>query len=64
MPDMSTLQALISASPSYLRAYQSQRYSILSSILLRDIHPDVLFDALAIVDALKLPRDDDDYVSI
>ena len=63
MPDMSTLQALISASPSYLRAYQSQRHSILSSILLRVIHPDVLFDALAIVDALKLPRDDDDYVS-
>ena len=63
MPDMATLQALISASPIYLMAYQSQCHSVLSSILRRDIHPDVLFDALAIVDALKLPRDDDDYVS-
>lgn len=62
MPDLHTLQALISASPSYLRAYQSQRHSILSDILLRDIHPDVLFDVLAIVDALKLPRNYDDYV--
>lgn len=62
MPDLQTLQALISASPSYLRAYESQRHSILSSILLRDIHPDVLFDALAIIDALKLPRNYDDYV--
>lgn len=62
MPDLQTLQALISASPSYLRAYQSQRHSILSSILLRDIHPDVLFDVLAIEDALKLPRNYDDYV--
>ena len=62
MPDLPTLQALISASPSYLRAYQSQRHSILSNILLRDIHPDVLFDVLAIVDALKLPRNYDDYV--
>ena len=56
MPDLQTLQALISASPSYLRAYQSQRHSILSNTLLQDIHPDVLFDVLAIVDALKLPR--------
>lgn len=62
IPDLPTLQALISASPSYLRAYQSQRHSILSNILLRDIHPDVLFDVLAIVDALKLPRNYDDYV--
>ena len=62
MPDLSTLRALVSASPSYFRAYQSQRHSILSNILLRDIHPDVLFDVLAIVDALKLPRNYDDYV--
>lgn len=62
MPDLPTLQALISASPTYLRAYRSQRHSILSNILLRDIHPDVLFDVLAIVDALKLPRNYDDYV--
>ena len=62
MPDLQALRALISASPSYLSAYRSQRHSIMSSILLRDIHPDVLFDALAIVDALKLPRNYDDYV--
>ena len=62
MPDMHTLQALISASPCYLRSYQSQRHAIMSSILVRDIHPDVLFDALAIVDALKLPRNYEDYV--
>ena len=62
MPDMNTLQALISASPCYLRSYQSQRHAIMSSILVRDIHPDVLFDALAIVDALKLPRNYEDYV--
>ena len=61
-PDMHTLQALISASPCYLRSYQSQRHAIMSSILVRDIHPDVLFDALAIVDALKLPRNYEDYV--
>lgn len=62
MPDLPTLKSLISASPSYLRAYHSQRHSILSNILLRDIHPDVLFDVLAIVDALKLPRNYDNYV--
>ena len=62
MPNMPTLRALISASPSYLRAYRSQRHSILSSILLRYIHPDVLFDALAVVDALKLPWNSDNYV--
>ena len=62
MPDLQTLQALISASPSYFRAYQSQRHSVLSNTLLRDIHPDVLFDVLAIVDALKLPRNYDDHV--
>ena len=62
MPDMHTLQALISASPFYFRSYQSQRHAIMSSILVRDIHPDVLFDALAIVDALKLPRNYDDHV--
>lgn len=62
MPDLHTLRALISASPSYLGAYQSQRHSILSDILLRDIHPDVLFDVLAMVDAMKLPRNYDDYV--
>ncbi len=62
MPDLQTLQALISASPSYFRAYQNQRHAILSHVLLRDIHPDVLFDVLAIVDSLKLPRNYDDYV--
>ena len=62
MPDLQTLQALISASPSYFRAYQNQRRAILSHVLLRDIHPDVLFDVLAIVDSLKLPRNYDDYV--
>ena len=62
MPDFSTLQALISASPAYLRAYLSQRHSIMSDILHRSIHPDVLLDAMAIVDALKLSRNYDDYV--
>ena len=62
MPDFKALRALISASPSYLRAYQSQRISILSDVLVRDIHPDVLCDALAVVDALELPRNYDDYV--
>ena len=62
MPDFSTLQALISASPACLRAYLSQRHSIMSDILHRSIHPDVLFDAMAIVDALKLPRNYDAYV--
>lgn len=62
MPDFPTLQALISASPAYLRAYLSQRHSIMSDILHRSIPPDVLPDAIAIVDALKLPRNYDDYV--
>ncbi len=62
IPDFSTLQALISASPIYYRSFLSQYHSILSDILLRDIHPDVLFDALAIKDAQKLPRNYDDYV--
>ena len=62
MPDLPTLQALISASPTYLSSYQSQRLAILSNVLLGGINPDVLFDALAIVDALKLPRSYDDYV--
>ena len=62
MPDFSTLQALISASPAYLRAYLSQRQSIMLDILHRSIHPDVLLDAMAIVDALKLSRNYDDYV--
>ena len=62
MPDFSTLKALISASPAYLRAYLSQRHSIMSDILHRSIHPDVLLDAMAIVDALKLSRNYDDYV--
>lgn len=62
MPDFSSLQALISASPTYLKAYLGQRHSIVSDILHRSIHPDVLLDAMAIVDALKLPRNYDDYV--
>ena len=62
MPDFSTLQTLISASPAYLRAYLSQRHSIMSDILHRSIHPDVLLDAMANVDALKLSRNYDDYV--
>ena len=62
MPDFSTLQALISTSPAYLRAYLSQRHSIMSDILHRSIHPNVLLDAMAIVDALKLSRNYDDYV--
>lgn len=62
MPDILTLKALISASPSYLRVYRSQRLSILSNILLRDIHPDVLFDALVVLNARDLPRNYDDYV--
>ena len=62
MPNFSTLQALISASPAYLRAYLSQRRSIMSDILHRSIHPDVLRDALAIGDALKVSRNYDDYV--
>ena len=62
MPDLPALQALISASTSYSRAYQSQRHSILSDILLRDIHADVLFDVLAIVDPLKLPQRHSDNV--
>ena len=62
MPDFPTLQVLISASPAYLRAYLSQRHSIMSDILHRSIHPDVLHDAMAIVDALKLSRNYDDYV--
>lgn len=62
MPDFWTLQALISASPPYLKAYRSQTCSILSDVLRRSIHPDVLFDASAIVDVSKLPRNYDDYV--
>lgn len=62
MPDFGTLQALISASPLYLKAYRSQACSILSDVLRRSIHPDVLFDALAIEDVLKLPRNYDAYV--
>ena len=62
MPDFTTLQALISASPCYLRAYRSQRHSVMSDVLHRSIHPDVLFDAMAVVEALKLSRNYDDYV--
>ncbi len=62
IPDFSTLQALICASPSYYRSFHSQYHSILSDILLRDIHPDVLFDALAIKDAPDLSRNFPDYV--
>ena len=62
LPDMYTLQALISASPCYLRSFQSQRHAIMTSILVRDIHPDVLFDALALVNAPNLPRNYDHYV--
>lgn len=62
MPDFGTLQALISASPPYLNAYRTQARSILSDILRRSVHPDVLCDASANVDVLKLPRNYDDYV--
>ena len=62
MPNFSTLQALISASPACLRAYLSQRHSIMSDVLHRCIHPDVLLDAMTIVDALKLSRNYEDYV--
>lgn len=62
MPDLQTFQALISASTYYVKAYRSQEDAILSEVLLRDIHPDVLFDVLAVIDAAKLPRNYDDYV--
>lgn len=59
--DLASLQALTSASPSYHRVCGSASHSILSSVLLNHVHPDLLFDVLSIADIMKLARDYEPY---
>ena len=62
MPDLPSLHALIHAFASYWRVYKSSSRSILSTVFLRDIDPDVLFDPLSIADAHRIPHDKGDSV--
>lgn len=62
MPELPCLQALTRASVSYRRVYRSALQSILTKVLLRDVHPELLFDLLSITKAMKLTRDYKLYV--
>jgi hypothetical protein len=54
--DFSSLRALVHASPSFHYVYISQRHSILTEILTRDLGKDVLFDASVVLNAQELDR--------
>ena len=51
--DIDSLQALVQASPSFHQAYAGARRAILSTVVIREIHPDAILDALAV---LECPR--------
>jgi len=53
-PNIVTLKTLVRSSPLYHEAYLDERKSILSTVLLRDIGPQVLSDALAVHEASQI----------
>lgn len=48
--DFDSLRALAHASPSFHHAYVGARRAILSTVVIREIHPDVILDALAVLE--------------
>lgn len=56
-PNISTLQTLVRSSPLYHKVYLDKRKVILSAVLLRDIGPQVLPDALAVHKASQIGFD-------
>lgn len=48
--DFDSLQALAHTSPLFFYAYVGARELILSTVVIREIHPDVLPDALAVLE--------------
>ena len=58
--DVDSLKALVQASPSFYEVYKEMRSSVLNAVVARDIHPDILVDALAVVHASRItPRTSD-----
>lgn len=56
-PNIAALQTLVQSSPLYHRVYLDERKVILSAVLLRDIGPQVLPDALAVHKASQIGFD-------
>ena len=54
MPDLDTLFTFLSASVSYDCCYARYRQPILQSVLLRELGPEVFFEARAVVESRKL----------
>ena len=56
-PTVAALQTLVQSSPLYHKVYLDERKVILSTVLLRDIGPQVLADALAVYKASQIGFD-------
>ena len=57
--DITTLKALVHASPSLHRAYRDQRRAILNKSLHGVLPPDLFYEARSLFKVLRLPRDVD-----
>ncbi|KAI9877686.1 MAG: hypothetical protein M1830_003128 [Pleopsidium flavum] len=60
--DCDSLKALVHAIPSFYHVYTGVRQSVLSTVALREIHPDVIPDALAVHRFAKMDRQGPDQV--
>ena len=60
LSDVSSLSALVHASPLYHQAYVSVRQQVLLEVLFEEVGPFVLFDAWIVVQAQKLERENED----
>lgn len=54
MTDFESLQRLVHASPSSYHVYTGVRQSVISTVVQREIHPDVITDALGVHEASEL----------
>ncbi len=61
--DFNSLKTLIYASPSFYYVYTGVRKSVLSTVMLREIHPDVIPDALAVHESSEMDRQGPDQVN-
>ena len=54
MTDIESLKSLVHASPSFYYVYTGVRQSVLSTVVQREIHPEVIRDALAVHESLRM----------
>ena len=55
VPDLHALRSIVLASQSLHQAYVHQRRSILLQVLLRDLGPSFLLDAITVLESSRLP---------